>query len=167
MTSAKFLGFFTPCQQFGPVYSTKITQPPLLRQTLAAPPPPRAEVICACPLKKTCAPSILLSLMVGVSSSAPSFVFVPNQGVMAVPMTASTAHSLSRTLPRTNGAIAVADSVAFGKYRTRGLFFDGHLRRIHLYVSCVLFWTQSACTAVQKNNTLNMWNCLLQLATHH
>ena len=38
----------TPCQQFGPIYSTKISHPPLLRQILA-PSPPIADVICACP----------------------------------------------------------------------------------------------------------------------
>ena len=44
MTSAKFSGFLTPlppspCQHFEPTYSTKITQPPLLRQNLVNPPP--------------------------------------------------------------------------------------------------------------------------------
>ena len=42
MTSAKFLGFLTPsppCQHFGLIYSTKITQPPLLHQYLGNPPP--------------------------------------------------------------------------------------------------------------------------------
>ena len=40
MMSAKFLRFWTsPRQHFGPIYSTKITQPPLLRQNLGNPPP--------------------------------------------------------------------------------------------------------------------------------
>ena len=43
MTSAKFSGFWTPsppCQHVGPIYSTKITQPRLLRQNLGNPLPP-------------------------------------------------------------------------------------------------------------------------------
>ena len=42
MTSAKFLGFLTPsppCQHFGPIYSTKNTQPLLLHQNSGNPPP--------------------------------------------------------------------------------------------------------------------------------
>ena len=42
----------SPCQKFWQICSTKITQPPLLRQILTDPlPPPTADVICACPLK--------------------------------------------------------------------------------------------------------------------
>ena len=43
MTSAKFSGFLTPpspCQHFGPIYSTKIRPPPLLHQILGNPLPP-------------------------------------------------------------------------------------------------------------------------------
>ena len=130
MTSAKFLGFFTPCQQFGPVYSTKITQPPLLRQTLAAPSPSKSRShLCMPPKGNLC-------------SFHPSFL----DGGRLIPLllrpffrVCSQSRSngrandcLNRSLPRTNGAIAVAESVAFGKHRTRGLFFDGHLHRIRL-----------------------------------
>ena len=43
MTSAIFLGilpFLPPCLHLGPIYSTKITQPPLLRLILGTPLPP-------------------------------------------------------------------------------------------------------------------------------
>ena len=52
MTSDKFSGFLTPpaCQHFGPIYSTKITQPPLLHQNLGIPLPSlSADVICEWP----------------------------------------------------------------------------------------------------------------------
>ena len=57
MTSAKFLGFWTPsqpCHHFGPIPSTKITQPPLLRQNLINPPP---------------SPSLLMSFVNGPMTS--------------------------------------------------------------------------------------------------
>ena len=54
MMSDKISGFWTPsppCQHFEPISSTKITQPPLLRQILGNPLPPlSADVICECPL---------------------------------------------------------------------------------------------------------------------
>ena len=54
MTSAKFSGFLTPsppCLHFGPIHSTKFTQPPLLHLLLGyPPPPPTADIICTCPL---------------------------------------------------------------------------------------------------------------------
>ena len=43
MTSANFSGFFTPsplCPQFGLIYSTKFTQPPILHLHFGYPPPP-------------------------------------------------------------------------------------------------------------------------------
>ena len=43
VTSAKFLGFLTPfppCLHFGPIHSTKFTQPPLLHMLLGYPPLP-------------------------------------------------------------------------------------------------------------------------------
>ena len=43
MTSAKFWVFLTPsppCLHFGPIHSTKFTQPPLLHLLLGYPPPP-------------------------------------------------------------------------------------------------------------------------------
>ena len=43
MTSAKVSGFLTPsppCLYFGPIHSTKFTQPPLLHLLLGYPPPP-------------------------------------------------------------------------------------------------------------------------------
>ena len=43
MTSAKFSGFLTPsppCLHFGPIHSTKFTQPPLLHLLLGYPPSP-------------------------------------------------------------------------------------------------------------------------------
>ena len=43
MTSAKFSVFLTPsppCLHFGPIHSTKFTQPPLLHLLLGYPPPP-------------------------------------------------------------------------------------------------------------------------------
>ena len=50
MTSAKYSGFLTPsppCQHFGPIYTTKIMQPPLLHQILGTPSLPlSADVIC-------------------------------------------------------------------------------------------------------------------------
>ena len=43
----------SPCQQFGPIYGTKITQPPLLWQNLGNPSLPlSADVICERPLTR-------------------------------------------------------------------------------------------------------------------
>ena len=51
VTSATFSGFLTPRLQFGPIHSTKFTQPPFLHLVLGYPIPPlTADIICTCPL---------------------------------------------------------------------------------------------------------------------
>ena len=70
MTSAKFLGFWTPsppCLHLGLIYSAKFMQPPLLYIFFWAPPSPLcADVIYGCPQaelpEKPLLPSILMSL---------------------------------------------------------------------------------------------------------